>query len=95
MTTSYSGWARVELLGHRSRFGQICEVEQFGGKMLRIDIPNPGSPDDPVTEFYGCASIYAITPMSEQMVRDKIGSRDIRPISPLTYQLPSSHDEDD
>lgn len=86
MSEAYQGWARVELMGHRVRFGEVREVEQYGTKMLRIDVPNPAEPTQPLTEFYGAGSVYALTPMSEQMCRDKIGDRDIRPPNPLQYQ---------
>jgi len=98
MTEAYQGWARLELMGHRVRFGQVREVEQFGAKMLRIDVPNPAAPDQPMTEFYNGTAIYAVTPMSEQMCRDRIGDRDIRPPNPLQYQslpAPSSRAADD
>jgi hypothetical protein len=98
MSEAYQGWARVELMGHRVRFGQVREVEQYGAKMLRVDVPNPAEPSEPLTEFYNGPAIYAVTPMSEQMCRDKIGDRDIRPPSPLQYQrlpAPAAHDAGD
>lgn len=33
-------WAIVELMGHRTRAGWCSEIERFGTKMLRIDIPH-------------------------------------------------------
>lgn len=88
--STYTGWACVELMGYRVRYGQVFEVEQYGTKMLRIDVPNPAAPDEPVSEFYGGPSIYSVTPMTEEMVRDKIGDRDIRPVKPVSYRLPHS-----
>ena len=29
-------WAKVELMGHRTRVGKVSEVEMFGGKLMRI-----------------------------------------------------------
>lgn len=37
--TAFSSWAILELMGHRQRAGLVQEVELFGGKLLRIDIP--------------------------------------------------------
>ena len=91
--SSYSGWACVELMGYRLRYGEVFEVEQYGAKMLRIDIPNPAAPEEPVSEFYGGSAIYAVTPMSEEICRVKIGARDLRPVKPVTYQISSSEPE--
>ncbi|TIR88700.1 MAG: hypothetical protein E5X19_22515, partial [Mesorhizobium sp.] len=32
-------WMMVEIFGHRSHWGRGIEVERFGAKMLRIDVP--------------------------------------------------------
>lgn len=89
-------WAIVELMGHRQRAGLCQEVEQFGAKMLRIDIPAPD--DATVTEFYGGSSIYALRPASEEVARacaERLG--DPRPVSPVAYRLaaPPAPVEDD
>jgi hypothetical protein len=94
--TAYEGWAILELMGHRQRVGMVHEVEMFGGKLLRIDIPTEGGD---VTEFYGCSSIYAMRPLSEEVARDyarRYG--DPRPVRPIEYRLGhqnSSVDEPD
>ncbi len=82
---AFEGWAMLELMGHRRRIGFIKEVEMFGGKLLRIDIPVEGGD---VTEFYGCSSVYALRPVSEEVARDaaKRGS-DPRPVRPVDYRL--------
>ena len=33
-------YALVEIMGHRSHAGRVMEVEEFGAKMLRIDVPH-------------------------------------------------------
>lgn len=79
-------FAIVELMGHRRRAGRIAEVERFGTKLLRIDIPNT---DGETTEFYGGGSIYALRPCTEDVAREaarQIG--DLRPVAPVTYRLP-------
>ena len=103
--TAYEGFALLELMGHRQRVGYVREVEMFGGKLLRIDIPTEGGD---VTEFYSAASIYALRPASEEICRDAAkGYGDPRPIKPVAYRLPRladhrfadgddhHHDEDD
>lgn len=81
-------WAIVELMGHRQRAGLCQEVEQFGAKMLRIDIPAGDA--EFVTEFYGGSSIYALRPAAEDVARlmaERLG--DPRPVAPVSYRLPS------
>lgn len=66
--TAYAGWALLELIGHRQRVGRVSEVEAYGGKLLRIDIPvldDMDTVNDFATEFYGAASVYALRPLSE------------------------------
>jgi hypothetical protein len=98
--TAYEGWAMLEVMGHRKRVGRVQEVEMYGGKMLRIDIPLEGGD---VTEFYSCASIYALRPLSEEVARDAAKRHaDPRPVRPVDYRaLPApkpkgydSHDDD-
>ena len=80
----FESWAILELLGHRQRVGLVREVEMFGGKMLRIDIPTEGGD---ITEFYGASSLYAMRPVSEEVVRDIMRhSADPRPIRPAEYR---------
>ena len=72
----FEGWAIVELMGHRQRGGYVKDVEMFGGKLLRIDIPVDH--EKTVTEFYGCSALYALRPCTEEIVRDHIKRRSVR-----------------
>jgi hypothetical protein len=82
---AFEGWAFLELMGHRQRVGYVREVELFGGKLLRIDIPTDGGD---VTEFYGCSSIYALRPISEEIARDRAKAYgDPRPVKPVQYRI--------
>jgi hypothetical protein len=82
---AFEGWAMVELMGHRQRIGFVKEVEMFGGKLLRIDLPIEGGE---VTEFYGCSSIYALRPISEEVARDTAKRNgDPHPVRPVDYRL--------
>ena len=69
MTAAPSGpfesWAILELFGHRRLAGLVREVELFGGKMCRIDIPT----EPPATQFYGSAAIYGLTITTEEAAR--------------------------
>lgn len=82
---AFEGWAILELMGHRKRIGRVREVEMAGGKLLRIDIPTEAGD---VTEFYGCSSIYALRPVSEEIARDAAKQYgDPRPVKPVEYRI--------
>lgn len=56
-------FAIVEVFGHRRLIGRIQEVEQYGTKMLRIDIPKGGDFEQGfVTQLYGGGSLFSVTP---------------------------------
>lgn len=84
--TAFEGWAVLELMGHRQRFGFVREVELAGGKMIRIDIPVNAT--DHITEYYGCPALYAIRPATEEIVRAEMKryGDDPRPVRPLEYR---------
>lgn len=93
---AYEGWAMLELMGHRQRIGWVQEVEQYGGKLLRIDIPTKSEDlrTDAVTEFYGCTSIYAMRPISEDIVRDRVKREgDPRPVRPVDYRIENKSEQ--
>lgn len=82
---AFSGWAIIELMGHRIRCGMIQEVEIAGGKMLRVDIPINGNAS--VTEFYSTSALYAIRPCSEEIARQHVANNtDPRPVRPVDYR---------
>ena len=65
MSAAFEGWAVVELLGHRVRYGRVSEVTMFGEAMLRVEMPT----DPPTEEFYAGKALYGITPASEERIR--------------------------
>lgn len=84
MDLSTPTWAVIEIMGHRLRAGLIQEVEVFGTKQLRIDIPVD---DASVTEFYGGAAIFSIRLATEEVARataQQVG--DVRPVMPFSYR---------
>ncbi|MEW5422679.1 hypothetical protein [Amorphus sp. 3PC139-8] len=90
---AFEGWALVELMGHRRRVGYVRQVESFGAKLLRIDIPAEG---DDVTEFYGGGAIYALRPCSEEIARAQAAQMgDPRPVRPLEFRIEAPRDADD
>lgn len=56
-------WGRLEIMGHRVRYGRITEIEVFGTKMARVDLVEGG------TELYGGSALYGLKVMTEDEVR--------------------------
>ena len=62
-------WAVLEIFGHRRHAGRIREVEKFGAKFVRIDIPIEGDPAKGwETREYGGASIFSVSYTDEASV---------------------------
>lgn len=88
-------WARVEIMGHRCHYGRTSEVQRFGATMLRIDVPVAGAvPLLGETEqfqsvFYGGASIFSFTPMTEEACRKRLEQ-----LRPSYVALPAPQEDD-
>lgn len=85
-------YAIVEVFGHRRIVGEIREVEQYGAKMLRIDVPKDGDFANGVTtQLYGGAAIFSVTPCDLQTVTRLNEPRR----AAGTYSLPAPDDDED
>lgn len=62
---AFDGWAVVELLGHRVRYGRASEVTMFGEAFVKIEIPS----EPPAVEYYSGKALYGIRPASEDLIR--------------------------
>jgi len=63
-------YAVVEIFGHRRHVGRVMEVDRFGAKMLRVDVPNEGDFDKGyVSHFYGGSAIFSFTGTDLDSVR--------------------------
>jgi hypothetical protein len=62
----FDSWAILELLGHVRLAGRVTEEERFGTKLGRIDIPLG---EQMVTQYFSAASIYRLTPTTEEIAR--------------------------
>lgn len=86
-------WMRLELLGHRTRYGLVTEVERFGVKMARLDIFRTGDTAPCLTEFYAANAFYGIGSTSEERARDWAdNSYEVRSQSPAALLPPPPHD---
>jgi hypothetical protein len=93
-------WACVEIFGHRKHYGRIKEIERFGTKMLRVDVPKQtaapllGEVEQFETFLYGGGSIFSLTPMTEEAARAWAETERPRPYMPLS-RLPAPDPYDD
>jgi hypothetical protein len=71
-------WAIVEVMGHRKYAGRVTEQQIAGAGLVRVDVPEVtvtkygGRETSTVPAFsklIGPASIYCITPVSEELAR--------------------------
>lgn len=104
MSEQQTEWGILELLGHRRLGGRVTEVEKFGTKMARIDIPDmrDGAASDATvaTQYYGPAAIYGFHPCTEEVARAEARYNQPRPVallSPPPSRVPDygPDDEDD
>jgi hypothetical protein len=84
MAETFDSWAVLELMGHVRMAGRVTEEERFGSKMGRIDVPGPD--DSFTTVYFGGASVYRMTPTTEEIARSVAGHNQPRPVS--LYELP-------
>jgi hypothetical protein len=93
MEEAYEGWALVEQMGFRKTVGKVRQVEMFGTKLLRLDVPVPGT-EEWTTRFCGGPSLYQVTPLAEQVALDMAKRQgDPRPVQPTDYRLTDQRSE--
>lgn len=82
-------YAIVEVFGHRRHAGRVYEVEKFGTKLCRVDVPKDGKFESGfTTHYYGGASIFSMTPCDLATVER--ANKPYEPASRLTYREPES-----
>lgn len=83
----FEQWAIVDVMGHQRYVGLVTEQVIAGTGFVRIDVPE--TPDvKPWTKLVGTSSIYAITPVSEEIAKAMAAKHGSRPIN--QYDLPDS-----
>lgn len=94
MAEQFSGWALVEQMGHKSIAGFVREELLAGVPLLRIDVP--GQSDEPIaTQYIHASTIYALTPMAEDLVRKVAARTRVEPAATwgVDRALPPAPDE--
>lgn len=73
-------WAIVEIMGHKRYAGHVSEQVIGGASFVRVDVPeSAGVP--PFSKLFGAASIYCITPVSEDAARIAAGQLKEQPMT--------------
>lgn len=73
-------WCMVELFGHQRIAGRCTEQNVAGTNMLRVDVPATKAQPE-FTRFLSSGAIYAINPISEEVVRQIAENLQAAPIS--------------
>lgn len=64
----FDQWAILEIMGHQRYAGRVTEETIGGCAFIRLDVPaSPGQV--PFTKYFGASSIYALTPVAEDLAR--------------------------
>ena len=64
----FESWGICEVMGHVRLAGLISEQVIAGVAMVRVDVPKTQAREG-YTRYFGAASIYGITPTSEETAR--------------------------
>ena len=84
--TKFDQWAIVDVMGHQRFIGRVSEQVVAGQGFIRVDVPKTnGSPA--WTKLLGASSIYAITPVSEEIALATPKRSRARPVE--AYHLPT------
>ena len=86
-------WARVEIMGHRTHYGRLTEVHQYGTTLLQIEQPTR---QDGVFEVhqYGGSAIFGIRRCTKEQAFK--GASQLWPYEPSVTAGPLlTHDEGD
>lgn len=68
----FDQWGIVEVMGHKRFAGRITEQQIAGAALVRVDVPAVERRDvqyNAFTKLIGVASIYCITPTTEEVAR--------------------------
>jgi hypothetical protein len=86
MSEKFEQWCILEIMGHQTYAGMVSEQCIGGASFVRIDVPeSDGIPG--FSKCFGAASIYCITPVTEEVARLRAKTLRQAPLS--VYDLPS------
>ena len=82
--TKFEEWAIVDVMGHQRYVGKVTEQVIAGCGFVRVDIPETET-TQAWTKLVGTGSIYAITPVSEDIARSMAANSQREPVQ--AYEL--------
>jgi hypothetical protein len=82
--TKFEEWAIVDVMGHQRFVGRVFEQVIAGQGFVRVDIPAVEGVQA-WTKLIGPSSIYAITPVSEDVARAMAAKRKSIPIAAFDF----------
>lgn len=81
----FDQWAIVDVMGHQRYIGRVTEQVIAGCGFIRVDVPNEDG-SIAFTKLVGTASIYAISPVQQEVALQM--NRGRRPTPIEAYALP-------
>lgn len=78
--SEWQGYAILELLGHRKLAGYVKAETLAGTSFLRVDVP--GDDGTVCTQFVNPASVYALTPTTEDIANRFAAGCRPEPVTP-------------
>lgn len=82
----FDQWAIVDVMGHQRYIGRVTEQVVAGAGFVRVDVPET-SKQPAWTKLIGTGSIYAISPVTEEIARAMAEQRQQAPIA--AYEMPA------
>lgn len=83
---TFDQWAIVDVMGHQRYIGRVTEQVVAGKGFVRVDVPAVDDERPGFTKLLGVGSIYAISPVTEEIAREMSRRRTQTPIE--AYELP-------
>lgn len=78
-------FAIVELFGHQKMAGVVTEQQLGGASFVRVDVPETES-SPAFTRLLNPSAIYAINPVSEDVMKLKVESLNAKPIEAWDFR---------
>jgi len=78
-------WGLVEIFGHQQIAGFVSSQTVGGQSFVRVDVPETMK-QAAWSKLYGAGAIYAMTPMAEDLVRQRANALEVAPLT--AWDLP-------
>lgn len=90
---AFDQWGIVEVMGHKKFSGHITEQQIAGAALVRVDVPEVvnarGETVPAYSKLVGVASVYCITPTTEEVARKAAQALAAYETDPLPVYIPA------